>query len=77
MHCMLHAGTQKPLPIPSFMQAHRWGSAFPRQPLNSSCLQAVKPRLVACGDYCLGAGIENAVLSARAAADAMRGMFES
>eukprot|EP00877_Chromochloris_zofingiensis_P000364 jgi/Chrzof1/10328/Cz04g38020.t1 len=70
-------GTQKPLPIPSFMQAHRWGSAFPRQPLNSSCLQAVKPRLVACGDYCLGAGIENAVLSARAAADAMRGMFES
>ena len=32
-------------------------------------------RFAACGDFCLGTGVENAVLSGLAAADALEQMF--
>lgn len=65
-----------PLARPEFMQAQRWGSAFPAQPFGVPCLKAGSAKLVACGDFCLGAGIENAALSAQAAAAAMKEMLE-
>jgi predicted NAD/FAD-dependent oxidoreductase len=42
-----------------------------------TCFKAEKVRLAACGDFCLGAGVENAVLSGTAAADAVRQFFEA
>jgi predicted NAD/FAD-dependent oxidoreductase len=57
-------------------QVHRWGSAFPAKPFGSSCLTADSARLAACGDFCLGGSVENAVLSAQAAADAVLGMLQ-
>jgi predicted NAD/FAD-dependent oxidoreductase len=57
------------------MQVHRWGSAFPAKPFGSACLKAETAQLAACGDFCLGAGIENAVMSGQAAADAMSEML--
>lgn len=57
------------------VQVHRWGSAFPAQPFGSPCLTADSAQLAACGDFCLGAGVENAVLSGRAAAEAMISML--
>eukprot|EP00878_Enallax_costatus_P045432 GHUV01054729.1.p1 GENE.GHUV01054729.1~~GHUV01054729.1.p1 ORF type:complete len:202 (+),score=84.88 GHUV01054729.1:274-879(+) len=56
---------------PAFVQVHRWGSAFPANPFGSPCLTAESAQLAACGDFCLGAGVENAVLSGKAAAEAM------
>jgi predicted NAD/FAD-dependent oxidoreductase len=56
-------------------QVHRWGSAFPARPFGSPCLTAESARLAACGDYCLGAGVENAVLSGQAAAEAVSRML--
>lgn len=74
------------LPPPAFVQAHRWGSAFPVVVDASggggggggapSCLRADGARLAACGDFCAGGGAEGAVLSGLAAADAVRAMFE-
>lgn len=53
------------------LQVHRWGAAFPAKPFGSPCLKADTARLAACGDFCMGGGIENAVLSGQAAAEAM------
>jgi hypothetical protein len=85
MHAALHdtlAHAGVVLPPPAFIQAHRWGSAFPARPIAASCLRADSARLVACGDFCLpggggAGGVEAAVLSARAAADAVRRLFEA
>jgi predicted NAD/FAD-dependent oxidoreductase len=57
------------------LQVHRWGAAFPAKPFGSPCLKAETAQLAACGDFCLGAGIENAVLSGQAAAEAMSEML--
>lgn len=53
------------------LQVHRWGSALPANPFGSPCLTAESALLAACGDFCLGAGVENAVLSGKAAAEAI------
>lgn len=73
-HCLLAAGA--PLSRPTFMQAQRWGSAFPAEPFNVPYLKAESAKLVACGDFCLGPGIENAANSASAAALAIKQMLE-
>lgn len=56
-------------------QVHRWGSAMPARPFGVPCLTAESARLAACGDFCLGTGVENAVTSGRAAADALAAML--
>lgn len=66
----------KGLPPPAFTQLHRWGSAFPARPLGQPCVTVGSVNFVACGDYCLGAGIENAAVSGLAAADSICDMFE-
>lgn len=58
------------------MQLHRWGAALPAQPLGESCLTVPSVNFAACGDFCLGGGIENAALSGLAAADAICDLFE-
>lgn len=57
------------------LQVHRWGSALPAKPFGSPCLTAESALLAACGDFCLGAGVENAVLSGKAAAEAMTNLL--
>jgi predicted NAD/FAD-dependent oxidoreductase len=59
------------------MQAQRWGAAYPAQPLGTPCLRADQAKLAACGDFCTGAGVENAVLSAKAAAQAVQQMLRA
>ena len=58
------------------MQAHRWGSAFPAKPLGNACLTVPSANFTACGDFCLGAGVENAALSGLAAANSVLDIFE-
>jgi predicted NAD/FAD-dependent oxidoreductase len=57
------------------LQVHRWGSALPAKPFGSPCLTAESALLAACGDFCLGAGVENAVLSGKAAAEAISSLL--
>jgi predicted NAD/FAD-dependent oxidoreductase len=59
------------------VQVHRWGSALPAQPFGSPCLTAESALLAACGDFCLGAGVENAVMSGKAAADIVHSLLGS
>ena len=58
-------------------QVHRWGSALPAKPFGSPCLTAESALLAACGDFCLGAGVENAVLSGEAAAEAINSLLSA
>jgi hypothetical protein len=58
-----------------FAQVHRWGGAFPEAPLGAPCLRADGAALAACGDFCLGGGVEGAALSGRAAAAAVGEML--
>jgi hypothetical protein len=74
-HALARAGLE--LPEPCFIQAHRWGSAFPVKSVAGTCLRAESARLAACGDFCAGGGVEGAVMSGRAAADVVRQLFES
>lgn len=60
----------------SCLQVHRWGSALPSKPFGSPCLTAESALLAACGDFCLGAGVENAVLSGKAAAEAVNSLLQ-
>ncbi len=55
---------------PQWMQVHRWRYAFPKTPLEQSCLPAeTSSPLVCCGDWCGGNLIESAVYSGIAAAE--------
>lgn len=55
---------------PEWMQIHRWRYAFPKTPLEQSCLPAeTSLPLVCCGDWCGGNLIEGAMLSGMAAAE--------
>ncbi len=67
----LLADSEGQLQEPAFVQVHRWGSALPAAPFGSPCLTADTASLAACGDFCLGGGVEGAVLSADAAAQAL------
>lgn len=55
------------------MRLHRWGCAFTTPALEVPCLHATigSTSLAVAGDFCLGAGVENALLSGMAAADAI------
>ena len=50
------------------LQAHRWRFARVLRPLGRECLWDGDRQLAACGDYCLGARVEAALLSGAAAA---------
>ncbi|AFY53440.1 putative NAD/FAD-dependent oxidoreductase [Rivularia sp. PCC 7116] len=55
---------------PQWMQVHRWRYAFPKTPLQQTCLPAeTSLPLVCCGDWCGGNLIESAILSGIAAAE--------
>jgi hypothetical protein len=60
---------------PAFVQCQRWGSALPARPLGRVCLAVPERRAAACGDFCLGAGVEAAVESALAASAAVQKML--
>lgn len=60
---------------PRHLSAHRWGSSRVVNPLGTPTVADDDARFAACGDFCLGTGVENAVLSGLAAADALEGMF--
>lgn len=53
-------------------QAHRWRYARVHRPLGRDCLREAEARLTLAGDFCRGDGVENAWLSGRAAAQAIR-----
>lgn len=53
------------------MAAHRWGSAYVTAPLGQPCMHQPEARFAAAGDFCLGAGVENALASGLAAAEAL------
>jgi predicted NAD/FAD-dependent oxidoreductase len=71
----LEDGATMEMPEPAFAQVHRWGGAFPTQALAAPCLRADGAALAACGDFCLGGGIEGAALSGQAAATAVDEML--
>jgi photolyase PhrII len=53
---------------PRFFLSHRWRYAQTSRPLGEPCLFEEALQLAACGDWCLGGGIEAAFLSGVAAA---------
>lgn len=61
----------RPMGRPRHMSAHRWGAAHVVNPLGTAAVSDAEGRFAACGDYCLGNGLENAVMSGLAAADAV------
>ncbi|MEO0686411.1 MAG: FAD-dependent oxidoreductase, partial [Cyanobacteria bacterium J06649_11] len=53
-----------------WMQVHRWRYAFPKTPLQQTCLPAdISSPLVCCGDWCGGNLVESAILSGISAAE--------
>lgn len=55
---------------PQWMQVHRWRYAFPKTPLEQTCLPTeISSPLVCCGDWCGGNLIESAMHSGIAAAE--------
>ncbi len=57
------------LPEAQWWQVHRWRYAQPKTVLGQPCLNLGRQRpLIACGDWCLGKGIEGAIASGFAAA---------
>jgi predicted NAD/FAD-dependent oxidoreductase len=71
------ASSSSSFPEPAFAQVHRWGAAFPEAALGAPCLRADGAALAACGDFCLGGGVEGAALSGQAAAAAVAEMLAS
>jgi hypothetical protein len=53
------------------VQAHRWRYARTEQPMGRSMLNGMNGRVIAAGDWCLGARVESAWRSGQAAAHAM------
>jgi renalase len=68
---------EQELPEPVFVQCQRWGSALPAAPLGRPCLAVPRRMAAACGDFCLGGGVEGAVESALAASEAVQGMLRA
>jgi len=60
-----------PLPKPVWQSGHRWRHAYVEKSLGVACLSGGNHRIAACGDWCLGARVEAAFLSGRAAAEAV------
>ena len=56
------------LPTPRYASAHRWRYAHVETPVGEPCLFDRATMLAACGDWCLGSGVEAAFLSGAAAA---------
>ncbi|KAJ4976458.1 hypothetical protein NE237_001564 [Protea cynaroides] len=48
------------IPVPFFVKAHRWGSAFPAAVIaaEQKCLWDGTKRLAICGDFCVGPNVE-------------------
>ncbi|KAG2496040.1 hypothetical protein HYH03_005961 [Edaphochlamys debaryana] len=65
----------RPLNRPKYLSAHRWGSAYVTNPLGQPAVSDVDSRWAACGDFCLGAGVESAAISGASAADAVANML--
>ncbi len=63
------AGAKHPIPV--FKQAHRWRYARTTKPLGQSHFASADGRIIAAGDWCMGARIEAAFQSGEAAAHAM------
>ena len=62
---------------PQWMQLHRWRYAFPKTPLQQTCLPAeTSSPLICCGDWCGGNLIESAMLSGIAAAEYINSKFQ-
>jgi renalase len=61
------------LPAPAHLDAHRWRYARTREPLGEPCLYDAEARLGVCGDWCLGARVESALLSGTALAERLLG----
>ena len=59
------------VPKPVWQSGHRWRYAFVETSLGVACLSGGNHRIAACGDWCLGARVEAAYLSGRAAAEAV------
>ena len=59
------------MPNPVYLSGHRWRYAFVEKSLGVACLSGGNHRIAACGDWCLGARVEAAFLSGRAAAEAV------
>ena len=53
---------------------HRWRYAFVDRPVGSACLLDAAAGLGACGDWCLGARVEAALLSGYAMAGRILGL---
>jgi photolyase PhrII len=62
---------------PVFAKAHRWRYALATKPLGEDCVMHASGRLLACGDWCLGARIEAAFLSGSAAAGRLNAIAPS
>jgi predicted NAD/FAD-dependent oxidoreductase len=65
------SGLAGPVPKPLWQSGHRWRYAFVETSLGVACLSGGNHRIAACGDWCLGARVEAAYLSGRAAAEAV------
>ncbi|PNW83389.1 hypothetical protein CHLRE_05g245150v5 [Chlamydomonas reinhardtii] len=65
----------RPLNRPKYLSAHRWGSAFTSTPLGVPAVWEADGRWAAAGDFCNGAGVEQALTSGAAAAEAVAGML--
>ena len=59
------------VPKPTHQSGHRWRHAYVEKSLGVACLSGGNHRIAACGDWCLGARVEAAYLSGRAAAEAV------
>ncbi|MTI00370.1 NAD(P)/FAD-dependent oxidoreductase [Roseibium sp. RKSG952] len=61
----------QPLPEPVYLEAHRWRYAKTRIPAGRAFLASETLPVLVCGDWCLGARVEYAFESGRAAALAL------
>jgi predicted NAD/FAD-dependent oxidoreductase len=59
------------LPSVVSVSAHRWRYARTETPLGKSHLSGVNGRIIAAGDWCLGARVEAAFRSGKSAAHAL------
>jgi len=62
------SAVESDLPAPRYARAHRWRYAHVETPVGEPCLFDRATMLAACGDWCLGPGVEAAFLSGAAAA---------
>jgi renalase len=65
------AACGRAVPAPVRQETHVWRHAYVEAALGAPCLVGPDRKLAACGDWCLGARVEAAFLSGRAAAEAL------